>query len=817
MIKKLTLTTLMLSISHLAIAEEAVVSDTQNQVDTATTGDTPATQMDSMQIRAKAPEMPAVPANVPNTVESVTAKQISDSVNAVTTPQALQYLPSVHVRERYIGDVNGVLVMRVNSSISSAQTTVYADDLLLSNFLNNSFSTAPRWLMVSPEEIERVDVMYGPFSALYPGNSAGGVVQMTTHMPEKFEAHAKLDYFGENFKLYGTDHYYDGWHGAGSIGSKYNDFSFWINADHLDNHGHPMTFTAATLKSGAAATAGHFTQVSGASNDIDTSGNARVIAGSASADHAIQDHVKIKLAYDFTPTLQGTYTLGIWQNDSEKRGESYLKDSAGNIIYGSGGTGVYQYLRINGLDYTVTAPASSNTEQEHWMHGLTLKSNTGGTWDGEAVLSYFNQNKDLTKTSSGNFGLNASDGSSLVGGTVTDASDTGWTALDLRGIWRPSGDVKGPHQVSFGYHYDNYETKTDTYNVVTGTDWRLGSIGALSSNSRGQTETQGLYLQDAWQFHPEWKLVAGARWEKWDAFNGSNYASGTNVTYGDRTVYGVSPKASLSWQVSPDWLLQGSFGHGVRFPTVGELFTNLGIKTAAGATLTAAQIAALPSPYNQAKTNNPSLQPEQVNSFEFSVNKDFNNGVWRTSYFYEDKKDALISQSDYTTLPGYVISSVQNVDEVHTQGVETSIQFNDLWLQGFDLLGSLTYTDSIITKDSKNPGLAGTDQPRIPHWRATMLGIYHVNDKLSVSLAGRYSGDQHNSLYDTTNQRYNDVNPEVYGAVSHYFVMDAKAVYQVAKQWEAAFGVNNLNNFKYYVNPNPYPQRTWFLTAKFDY
>ncbi len=31
--------------------------------------------------------------------------------------------------------------------------TVYADGLLLSNFLNNSFSTAPRWGMVSPEEI----------------------------------------------------------------------------------------------------------------------------------------------------------------------------------------------------------------------------------------------------------------------------------------------------------------------------------------------------------------------------------------------------------------------------------------------------------------------------------------------------------------------------------------------------------------------------------------------------------------------------------------------------------------------------------------
>jgi iron complex outermembrane receptor protein len=142
-------------------------------------------------------EKPAVPANLPATTESVTAREIEETVNTVTSGGALQYLPSIHVRERYIGDRNGILVIRVNSSISSAQTIVYADGLLLSNFLNNSFSTPPRWGMVSPEEIDRIDVIYGPFSALYPGNSAGGVVLMTTHMPEQFEAHTSLDGFGQ--------------------------------------------------------------------------------------------------------------------------------------------------------------------------------------------------------------------------------------------------------------------------------------------------------------------------------------------------------------------------------------------------------------------------------------------------------------------------------------------------------------------------------------------------------------------------------------------------------------------------------------------
>src|SRR5579862_4649974 len=38
----------------------------------------------------------AVPANVPATTESVTATQIEQTINAVTSGEALQYLPSVH-------------------------------------------------------------------------------------------------------------------------------------------------------------------------------------------------------------------------------------------------------------------------------------------------------------------------------------------------------------------------------------------------------------------------------------------------------------------------------------------------------------------------------------------------------------------------------------------------------------------------------------------------------------------------------------------------------------------------------------------------
>lgn len=767
-------------------------------------------QLDEMVIKA---DKPAVPANLPATTEGVTAKQITESVNSVSSAGALLYLPSVHVRERFIGDVNGGLAMRMYGVNSSAETIVYANGLLLSNFLTNSCCPGPRWGMVSPEEIDRVDVIYGPFSALYPGNSVGGVVLMTTHMPTQFEAHAKLDVFGQNFKLYGTDDNFTGGHGSASLGNKVGDWSFRLSGDRLDNHSHPTDFTAAKAKTGAPAAAGQYTDVTGAHFDRDIANNSRVTTAATNMDHTVKDDGTIKVAYDFSPTVRATYTGNIWQNTSDKSNDSYLRDAAGNTIYGTGGAGTYKYVRINGQDYSVTAPSMSHADAEYHMHGLSVKSQSGGTWDWEATASYFNQDKDVTRASSGNFGTTPSTDASA--GTITFTDGTGWQNLDLRGEWRPGGDLKSEHQVSFGYHMDSYKTKSDQFTLGAG-NWLTSALGALNTNSRGKTETHALYLQDAWQLASVWKMVVGGRAESWKASNGSNYAAGANVTYRDSSVDAFSPKVSLSYQASDDWALRGSFGRGTRFPTVGELFKNVGITIVGGGTPTAAQIAAFPVPYNTAKTNNPNLKPESADSWEFTAERFLENGLWRTSLFGEEKRDALISQSDIATLPGFSISSVQNIDKTRTYGVETSLQTKDMLIRGLDLSGSVAYIHSRIAKNTANPGLENTLLPLIPVWRASLLGVYHASDKLSYSLGYRYSGMQHSGLFNTTTMQYPDPNPDTYRGRSSFGVFDAKVHYKVAKQWSASVGIDNIGNLKYFTL-YPYQQRTFFGSVKFDY
>ncbi len=102
----------------------------------------------------------SLPAQILTTVEGVTREEIDTRINATDSEDALKYLPSLLVRKRYIGDYNrAILSTRASGTGNSARSAVYADGILLSNYLGsgiaNGTNYAPRWGLVTPEQIER--------------------------------------------------------------------------------------------------------------------------------------------------------------------------------------------------------------------------------------------------------------------------------------------------------------------------------------------------------------------------------------------------------------------------------------------------------------------------------------------------------------------------------------------------------------------------------------------------------------------------------------------------------------------------------------
>ena len=711
----------------------------------------------------------AVPDNVPAVVEGFSNTEIKQSVNAVTAAETIKYLPSIEVRERYIGDRNAIVETRTTGTVASAESMVYADGTLLSNLLGNSYSYPPRWGMVSPEEIERVDVMYGPFSALYPGNSLGGVVTMTTRTPDRAEAHADFKSFVEHFKLYGTSETNPGGDASASLANRVGNLSYWLSFDHLDAFGHPMSFATADCASNCNHGA---TNVTGYYVDTDpTNGQRRYVFGAYSIDHTIQDSGKLKLAYDFTPEVKMTYTLGLWSDDSKTQAQSYLTSATtGQPVYG--GT-----VTIGGNNYTVSGLGPSNTSEFHMLNSLQLKSDSRGLWDGEADLSKYSYLKEQARSNT-NYTTNA--------GTDQKQNGTGWETGELRGIYRPTDALGGKHEVTLGYHYDHYLLDQYTFNT---TNWSSGSDSSFNSSSVGQTQTQAVYLQDAYRFLPQWTLTLGARDEYWDAYNGANQkSSGGPVNYTNRSQNNISPKASIAYEVTPQLTERFSYGQAYRYPTVTELYQAV---TSGSALI----------------QNNPNLKPEEVKSFDWSSEYSVGKNSARISLFQEDLHNALVSQTDQSVN----LTQTENVNKVRMQGVELASRTSDLLFQGFDLMGSLTYTNAIILDDQQYTAANGKEFPRIPKWRATLLGVYHQNEDLTYSLGMRYAGHTHSSLNNA------DISNDTYGAISPYFVVDSRVSYKLRDGVTAALGVDNMTNDKYFVSPHPFSQITVFSELKFDY
>ncbi|TAN57354.1 MAG: TonB-dependent receptor, partial [Magnetospirillum sp.] len=544
---------------------------------------------------------------LPNTTEGITAAKLAETVNVIDTQDAVKYMPSIFIRKRNNGDTQSTMGTRTWGVNSSARSMVYADDVLISALLANDNSNGgPRWGLVSPEEIERVDMIYGPFAAQHAGNAMGGVLQITTRMPDKLEATVKQSESLQTYSLYNTKDNYRTDRTSVTVGNRIGDLRFFLSAQTTNSHAQPLTVVtnSGTLPTGTTG------QIS-AQNKSGAPANVVGVGGLLRTE---METLKAKLAYDLTPELRAAYTFGFWQNHGRSTVESYLKDAAGNPTYGTAST-------TSGIA-TGFAGGTYILEQMHSMHALSLKSDTKGIWDFEVVGTHLQYDRDFKSQPLGTAG-----GAAFTNqGKFTSMEGTNWSTGDAKAIWRPTGKG-GEHEVSFGGHFDRYILVNTTYFTP---NWRTESFTTgKNSDSRGNTQTTAAWAQDAWNFAPGFKATFGGRYEYWNTFDGFNATTaGTSKLHPSRDATAFSPKGSLAWEFVPAWTATASVGRAIRFPTVAELYqlvTSGGVQTVPNAT----------------------LAPERVTSYELSLEGQIDDGRLRASVFLEQVKRAMISQSSF--------------------------------------------------------------------------------------------------------------------------------------------------------------------------
>jgi iron complex outermembrane receptor protein len=782
-----------------------------------------------------APFSRTLPKNIPAVVESRTRQEIFKTTNIVTSADAFRYLPSIWVRERYPGDRNAAVSGRTTGTIETAKTLVYADNVLLSNLLGNSFQFAPRWGMVSPAEISRIDVIYGPFSALYPGNAIGGVWTMTTRMPDNFEVRA---YGTENlqpYNLFARKELNFGGLMNILVGDRINDFRYWVGYEYLDNQAQAQffpTFPSPTITPGTAGT-----PVFGGVLGFNQEGLPSLYSGATGAEHVQSHMAKVKLSYDVLPLVRAKYQVGFWNLNTDAYVQTFVSDKNGVPIYDTQNG----LLRVGGNFQA--RPGGINPAHDgasHLMQALELRSDTGGEFDFDLSLSSYNFLRDFDNRAQ-SFGLRPNNNVNNYfynidpRGLNVNNGGTYWRTVDARFIWRPKDDFLSTHEVSFGAHGDQYSLATTQTSTVV---WPSNYPLSLQAVNYGKTQTAAMYIQDVWKFMPDWKLIVGGRGEFWRAMDGSTATGGFgNATnplgqplvglplarangqiYPDARKSAFSPKAALEWQVTPEFNLRGSMGRAYRFPTVTELFQAISNQT------------------NTIVVNNPNLQTEICTCYDLTGQyrwvDAFNGSIGlfnpRISLFLDERWNAIVNQR-ITGPFGVGVSSQANIDRARFRGIEAAAEMKDVFTPGLDFSGGVTFTDSKILSNLSSydftgnpsflnfangvPGIffAGRQYPRIPRIRIRGVATYSPTPDLSFALGLRYSSAAFVSLANT------DWNHNTYGnSDSEILFVDTKVRYRFTPNWTASVGVNNIGNWKAYTNPNPYPQRMFFFSLNYD-
>ena len=739
---------------------------------------------------------------------TIEAIDVQTKVNATTSEDFLRYSPSLLIRKRYYGDPNGNLGMRGSNVFQTAHTMVFGDGMPLHNPLRTSFNGAPRWSMIAPSEIESSEVLYGPFSAQYGGNSFGGVVNLNTKMPEKFEAEFDVTGIFQPMHRSGRNETLSGFKTFVAGGDKFDKFSAWTSYNHFENEGQPQTINAApqTLPLANRAQQNALPRVIGGENyQLPTEAPA-IAYGDVGVSRQITDLFKLKLGYDFTPDLQGRFTLAyesrLGENDDPN---SLLLDARGNTVWGGGTTPTRANPNAGGLsanqnyynalfNRNMVVPGSvfgvSSSIREAMNYGLSLKGKISDNWKIDTTASFYDNYNDRTVTSN----LNPANPANQHKGQVVDVRPW-WATYDLK---LATDKFFGRDDLSFmaGYQFSHASLRTKTYNT---NNYAQATLNTETNDNGGVTQTNSIFSQLEWRFIKDWSVMAGLRFDHWQAMDGHVYDYTLPATsrlriqnYEDRETSRVSPKFSLEY--SPDaWTFRYSFSKAYRFPIAEEMFSSQ-------------------SRLNSLTIAYPGLGPEHGYFHNLMAQYDLPKGYVRANFFYDEINDEIANTTQ--TINGQTVNTFLPIDRTETIGVDLTYQQNELFDLPVDLMVNGTFMNKEIKKNARNRALVGNEWDRIPRLQVNGTLTYHTLPQWDNSVGVRYRSDSFQTLQNTDTAAY------VMGGTDESAFVDIKTVYKLPEyknlKSTISGGIDNLFNTNAFEN-HPYPQRTFFINASVKY
>ena len=602
-----------------------------------------------------------------------------------TVDDALNTLPGMFVK-RTKGLMDSTASVRTRGFCGDQYTLVLLDG----QPLNDAYTGGIEWGSVPVDNIQRIEVVRGAASALYGGNAMGGVINIITKTPKKFEASASGGY-GTN----ATSRY------RLSIGNRFMDkLSVRLGYEAQSTDGYVTTPVVGSVSSGTG-------NVSGGYAMADKYGEStRWVVGDKGENGAERSNLNGKVSLSTSDTGELTFTAAAGKNEYDYAApNTYMGTFGDNTTYAIAGTDLRTRFQPNSF-ISYTGIGKNETE----TYSLSYKE-SWGPFDMNLQGGTVQVDDRYTLES----GSGTDDYYDSAGSLKITENESWFTELQ--------GDLHlgTAHTLTLGAAYRTDKSDTNDYNIPFYRSY--GGAGASTFYSGGKSKTWSIFAQEEWRIADPVTLFAGLRYDTWKVYDGASGIPGSEATYASNEESELSPKLALVWKALDNTTIKASVGHGFRPPTLYELYRTW-------------------TSYGTVYASNPNLSPETVWAYDIGIDQTFFNGRTRLSLtgYRNDIENLIYYRVSGTT------KTRTNAGEARTYGVEAeaSQKICD-WLT---LWGNFTYTDAEITDNPTDPDSEGKQVAGIPKhtWN---LGLDTRFGWVKTSLVGRY----YSKIYNDSNNQ----------------------------------------------------------------
>lgn len=702
-------------------------------------------------------------AEVPAAVSVVTKEELKRK-NYANVSEALETLPGV-MSYSGAGMVPGPpasAVVNMRGFHGHMRTMVMVNGQPVSPFMYAASLT--HWSSVPVDAVERIEVVRGPFSALYGGDAVGGMINIITKMPEKFEATVRAGYgSNETYKAH-----------AGIGGKPYENLSLFAAYDFKKTDNYVGDFNILKASVPDATQAASVVPVSGAIQEPYRTGG----TGYKIGDKGKYDYSEHTLTLDakLTPTESSSLRANILHSFYEVDpfgSSSYLRDAAGNEVRSG-------WVDVGGGTYLNTSSGGFQTSQAEKASGVY-------------TLSYSNDlSKALRIKLSGGLSDFADDKVVFPIATATESGGPGVFQEAPSKIW--TGEFQSDYTAApWLLLTGGLSLRRDTgeFKSYMASNWREYTLSAMLQEIDPESSRYGVYAQGEISATDDLTVYLGGRYDWWNSEAERRTTAGAEkLTTQDQNAF--SPKLSFLYTPCEETRIRLSGGKAFRVPNFFELYQPL---TSASATY----------------VPNPNLEPEITWSWEAGIERELAGGdtVLGLTYFEHYTTDFIDSRTyPDPNNPTALIAQRDNFGEVEAKGVEASVQQRlTPHLTGF---ANYTYTDAEITDNPAYPLYVGK-QPRYVPEHMFNAGLELKYNPFTASFVTHYRSKMHQTNVNDT------VNWEVYGVQDEIpFITDLTVSYDFTAQYNISVTVSNLFDSEYFLwNQAPGTAVFGMLTAKF--